>query len=66
MNRKTVTIEIDESGNSSLDLDGFEGQGCGDVARDFQGADAITTARTKREFYSTRIADSRLRKGKQP
>jgi hypothetical protein len=66
MKRKTVTIEIDESGNSSLDLDGFEGQGCGDVAREFQGADAVTTAQNKREFYSTRKVDSHLRQGKQP
>lgn len=51
MRSKIVTIEIDEQGNSSLDLDGFTGRGCGDVAKDFQGADAVVEVLTKREFY---------------
>ena len=29
MGEKTITIEIDEQGNSSLDLTGFQGKGCG-------------------------------------
>jgi hypothetical protein len=51
MKEKTVVIEIDERGNSSLDLDGFQGKGCADVAKDFQGSDAVKIARNKREFY---------------
>jgi len=31
MAEKTITIEIDEAGNSSLDLNGFQGKGCGDA-----------------------------------
>ncbi|MCL4850278.1 MAG: hypothetical protein KJZ78_02730 [Bryobacteraceae bacterium] len=51
MKEKTVVIEIDERGNSSLDLEGFQGKGCADVAKDFQGSDVVTNARNKREFY---------------
>lgn len=41
MGEKTITIEIDEQGNSSLDLTGFQGNGCGEVAKALQGADAV-------------------------
>ena len=30
MQEKLITVEIDENGNSSIDLEGFHGQGCGD------------------------------------
>ncbi len=52
MQQKTITIEIDEQGNSSIDLDGFQGQGCGEVGKDFQGSDAVKQTRNKREFYA--------------
>ena len=52
MQQKTITIEIDEQGNSSIDLDGFQGQGCGEVAKDFQGSDAVKQMRNRREFYA--------------
>lgn len=51
MKEKTVVIEIDEHGNSSMDLEGFQGKGCGDVAKDFQGGDVVNNFRNKREFY---------------
>jgi hypothetical protein len=51
MKEKTVVIEIDEHGNSSMDLEGFQGKGCADVAKDFQGGDVVKTARNKHEFY---------------
>ena len=51
MNKKTVVVEIDEQGNSSVDLEGFQGKGCADVAKDFQGSDGITNTLYKREFY---------------
>lgn len=51
MKEKTVVIEIDAQGNSSLDLTGFEGKGCAVVAKDFQGGDSLTSTRHKREFY---------------
>jgi len=51
MKEKTVIIEIDEQGNSSMDLEGFHGKGCADVAKDFQGQDAVKCLRNKPEFY---------------
>jgi hypothetical protein len=51
MKEKTVVIEIDDQGNSSMDLEGFQGIGCSAVAKDFQGSDAVKNVRNKREFY---------------
>jgi hypothetical protein len=51
MREKTVVIEIDEQGNSSLDLEGFQGKGCAEVADAFRGTDAVKIVRNKREFY---------------
>jgi hypothetical protein len=51
MAEKTITIEIDETGNSSLDLNGFQGKGCGDVAKLLQGSDRIINSNKKREFH---------------
>jgi len=52
MREKLITVEIDENGNSSIDLEGFQGQGCGDVAKDFRGGDSVTQSNKKREFYA--------------
>lgn len=51
MKEKTVIIEIDEQGNSSIDLKGFQGTGCGDVATSLQGRDSVRNLRQKPEFY---------------
>ena len=56
MQEKVITIEIDEDGNSSLDLEGFHGQGCGDVAKDFRGGDSVTHSSKKRDFYAQALA----------
>ena len=52
MREKLITVEIDENGKSSIDLEGFHGQGCGDVAKDFRGGDSVTQSSKKREFYT--------------
>ena len=51
MAEKIITIEIDERGESSIDLEGFQGKGCTDVATAFQGKDAVTRSVKKREFH---------------
>ena len=56
MQEKVITVEIDENGNSSIDLVGFQGQGCGDVAKDFRGGDSVTQSSKKREFYTQATA----------
>ncbi len=52
MQQKTITVVIDEKGNSSVDLDGFAGQGCEKVLKDFQEQDRATVKRKKPAFYS--------------
>jgi hypothetical protein len=59
MKKKTVIIEIDEQGNSSIDLTGFQGKGCADVAKDFQGQDAVKSLRNKPELYIEQTAGQR-------
>ena len=59
MKKKTVIIEIDEHGNSSIDMDGFHGKGCSDVAKDFQSQDALKSLRKKPEFYIEQTAGNR-------
>lgn len=51
MSEKTITVEIDEQGNSTLNLDGFQGKGCGEVAKALQGTDQVTKSEKKREFH---------------
>ena len=51
MAEKIVTIEIDEHGESSIDLAGFQGKGCADVAAAFQGKDTVTRSLNKREYH---------------
>jgi hypothetical protein len=62
MKEKTVIIEIDERGNSSIDLEGFQGKGCADVAKDFQGSDLVKITRNKREFYVEAVVGKRLQR----
>jgi hypothetical protein len=57
MAEKTITIEIDEAGNSSLDLNGFQGTGCGEVAKLLQGSDRVIRSDKKRGFC---LADQKV------
>lgn len=51
MREKTITVEIDERGNSSIDLNGFHGKGCGDVADALRGKDKLVADHKKREYH---------------
>lgn len=51
MQEKLITIEIDENGESSIDLSGFQGKGCADVAKAFQGNDVVVKSNQKREYH---------------
>ena len=51
MQEKTITILIDENGTSSIDLEGFAGQGCGKTIDDFRGDDCIRLERKKPSYY---------------
>jgi hypothetical protein len=52
MQEKTITITIDERGNSTLDLDGFAVQGCEKVFDDFRGGDRVKVERKKSTYFS--------------
>ena len=64
MAQKTVTIIIDENGNSEIDLEGFAGNGCAKVFGDFRGGDKIKTERKKTSFYNPKQAEDQVRAGR--
>ena len=61
MQPKTITVVIDQNGDSSVDLEGFAGQGCEKALKDFQGEDRAKRQRRKPAFYS-QISDLRNRR----
>jgi len=52
MQDTTITITIDEYGNSTLDLEGFAGRSCEKVFDDFRGGDSVKVERKKSAYYS--------------
>jgi hypothetical protein len=65
LSEKIITIEIDDQGNSSLDLKGFQGQGCGDVAEAFRGPDLLLVDRQKRDYHVLTSEGRKVLKAKQ-
>lgn len=65
MQQKTITVLIDVAGNSSVDLEGFVGQGCEKALQDFQGDDRAKVHRKKTVFYAqtSDAQDQRLKSG---
>ena len=55
MQEKTITITIDEQGNSTVDLNGFEGHGCEKVSDDFRGGDVVKAERKKPAYYTGHV-----------
>ena len=55
MQEKTITITIDERGNSTLDLEGFAGHGCEKVFDDFRGGDSVKVERKKPAYYTGHV-----------
>jgi hypothetical protein len=53
MQEKTITITIDERGNSTLDLEGFAGKGCEKAFEDFRGGDMVKVERKKPAYFTT-------------
>lgn len=52
---KLIEVEIDEDGNFSVDLTGFNGKGCSDVMKAFDGLGATTKAIKKPEYKATTV-----------
>lgn len=53
MQEKTITITIDEQGNSTLDLNGFAGKECDKAFEDFRGSDAVKLERKKATYFTS-------------
>ena len=51
MQAKTITVVIDENGNSTIDLSGFQDNGCAKVAEDFRGGDRVTKEHRKTSYH---------------
>lgn len=64
MAEKTVTILIDEEGNSEIDLEGFADNSCSKVFDEFRGRDKVKTERKKSAFYTPQPAGDQLRTGR--
>ena len=52
MQEKTITITIDEQGNSTVDLNGFAGHSCEKASDDFRGGDMVKAERKKPAYYT--------------
>ena len=61
MAEKTVTILIDEKGNSEIDLEGFADNSCSKVFDEFRGPDKVKTEQKKSAFYTPQRAPSQVR-----
>jgi hypothetical protein len=51
MQSKTITVVIDENGNSTIDLTGFHDNSCAKVAEDFRGGDRVTKEHRKASYH---------------
>ena len=64
MSQKTITIIIDENGNSSIDLDGFADNSCVKVFEDFRGGDKVKTEQRKTSFYNSKPVETQAKTGR--
>ena len=60
---KQITVVIDESGNSTVDLAGFTGGSCAKVMKDFQGEDHLVVEHKKPDTSVTRRKRNRSTSG---
>ena len=61
MAEKTVTIVIDEKGNSEIDLEGFADNSCSKVFDEFRRRDKVKTEQKKSAFYTPQPAPNQVR-----
>ena len=57
MQEKTITITVDERGNSTADLNGFVGHSCEKVSDDFSGGDVVKVERKKPAYYTGHVIE---------
>lgn len=58
---KTITVVIDEQGDASVDLAGFNGRGCDKVLADF--ADGKAKVEKQKREYHQQAAPQAVRQG---
>jgi len=61
---KIVTVEIDGDGNFSLDLEGFKGKGCKDVAKAFEAMGKVKSETIKSDYHKEQPNVNKLNVGK--
>lgn len=61
MHGKTITIEIEPDGSSSINLDGYQGKGCDAVLRALQGTDEQRAKTLKREYHEQECEPAKVR-----
>ena len=67
MQAKTITVVIDENGNSSIDLAGFRDNSCAKVAEDFRWAgDRVTKEHRKAKDHQGAENQEQRYTGRQP
>jgi hypothetical protein len=54
---KTITITVDEKGESTVDLNGFHGKGCEAVMKALRGNDTVRRSVTKPEFNQQEVQE---------
>ena len=64
MQQRTITVVIDEGGNSTIDLEGFAGQGCEKALKDFQGDDDTMLRRKKAAYFARTGEEQGQRSGR--
>jgi hypothetical protein len=64
MAEKTVTILIDEDGNSSIDLEGFADNSCAKVFEDFRGGDTVKAEHKKASYYNQKQTENQVNTGR--
>lgn len=51
MAEKIITVEVDKNGNFTVDMAGFQGKGCADVAKAFESVGKVVNESHKPEYY---------------
>ena len=65
MAMQVITVTIDEKGDPSVDLEGFNGKGCAAVVEGFEKAVGKSTSTTiKHEFNAPVIAQAKIKQAR--
>ena len=60
---KIITVEIDDKGDFSLDLEGFKGKGCKELAKAFEAMGKVKSETIKSDFHKEQPNQNKLNVG---